>query len=131
MKKFLSVLLIAGLMLSAAAPAFAQSRYGLFTTQPIESTGIATGQDGNTMDYEVWIYGLSIYADAASSFMGIYDCDTMAELNSGTTYARDEIGEPTQYEYTDKMYDEPRRFTDGVGVIIFTGVGFVHYGPAP
>lgn len=113
-----------------AMPVEASSNY-IRTTQPNESEAILTGQDGETMDYEVWVYGLSIYADAASSFFGLYDADTYAELIATTTYARDEIGEPTQYEYTDKWYPNPIKYLDGLGMIIKTGVGFVHYGPAP
>ncbi len=132
MRKFLSVLLAIGLLLlMAASPAYAESRYGLFTTQPQESTGILTGQDGNTMDYEVWVYELGIFADEASSFCGLYDVDTLDELIDGTNFARDEIGEPTQYEFSWNVYSQPIRFTDGLGLIIFTGVGFVKYGPAP
>lgn len=131
MKKFLLILLMAGLLLLAASPADAVSRYGTFTTQPIETTGILIGQDGNTMDYEVWVYGVTIFADAASSFIGLYDVDTANELNSITEFPRWEMGEPTQFQTTTDWFDQPKRFTDGIGAIISVGVGFVHYGPAP
>ncbi len=132
MKKFLMVLLMASvLLLAVASPALAQSRYGLFTTQSNESTAILTGQDGNVMDYETWVYGLSIYADESNSFFGVYDVDTLVELQSSTSFPRDEIGEPTQFEFSSKAYNQPIRFTDGIGMVIFTGVGFVNYGPAP
>lgn len=131
LKRFLVILLVAALVIGFNAPAFAQSRYSTRTSRPIESTGILTDQSGVTMDYAVWIYGITIYADATSSFMGVYDCDTTLELNSGTVYPKDEVGEPTAYERTSVWYDTPMYYSDGVGAIIGTGVGFVHYGPEP
>lgn len=116
------------IMVLCAAPV---SAYEIFTSQTIETTGIVIDEDGNTMDYDVWVYGLTIYADASSSFIGIYNVDTLAELNSATTYPKDELGEPTQFEATTEMYAFPRRFSDGVGAIITVGVGFIHYGPEP
>ena len=130
-KVFLMVLVLALVWAVGIAPVFAQGRYGTKTSRPIESTGILTDADGNTMDYAVWIYGLTIYADAASSFIGVYDCDTFDELISVTEYARDEIGEPTQFEATSVWYAKPEYYSDGVGAIISIGVGFVKYGPEP
>lgn len=129
MRKFLAIVLAIAL-LSVAGTASAVS---IKTSYSIEAPGIMTDQDGATMDYAIWIYGVSIYADAASSEMGIYDCNTFAELSGASTtiYPRYEIGEPTQYEVTTQMFDKPFYFSDGVGAIIKTGVGFVHYGPNP
>uniref|UniRef100_A0A6M3J0L1 Uncharacterized protein n=1 Tax=viral metagenome TaxID=1070528 RepID=A0A6M3J0L1_9ZZZZ len=130
--KVLSAVLVLMLVMAfLVTPVFAQARHGLKTSRPIETTGILTDQDGNAMDYGVWIYGIEIFADEASSYLGIYDCDTATELNSATTYARDEIGEATQYDSKTKWYATPKYYSDGVGMIIFTGVGFAHYGPEP
>jgi hypothetical protein len=98
-------------------------------SRPIETTGIFTDNDGNTMDYAVYVYGVSIFADAANSFMGVYDCDTTAELLSSTIYSVDEIGEATQYDTATTWYASPVYFNDGVGAIISVGVGYVYYGP--
>ena len=120
------------LLLVATSPAIAASRYGLFTTRPQETTGILTGQDGNAMDYEVWVYALGIFADdATNAVCGLYDVDTYVELIAATAYARDEIGEPTQSDFNWNVYDQPIRFEDGLGMVISVGIGFVRYGPAP
>ena len=129
-KKILSIALALALVIGTA-PAFAQSRHSIRASRTIETTGILTDQDGVTMDYSVWVYGVSIYADAASSYVGLYDCDTTAELNSASEYPKYEVGEPTQYEVTTEWFDEPLYFGDGVGAIIFTGVAIVYYGPEP
>ena len=128
------VLLAIGMYSGVIAPApeaFAQARYGIRTSEPIESTGILVDRDGNTMDYPVWIYGVTIFADASSSFVGLYDVDTDAELTSATIAAKDEIGEATQYDSETKWYPKPAYYSDGVGAIITTGVAQVHYGPQP
>ena len=130
-KRFLTVLMAAALLLAAAAPAFAQGRYGLHTSRPLQAEGIFTDDDGNTMDYGVWVYGVTIMADDANSFAGLYDCDTTSELLATTIYPKDEIGEATQYDSQTKMYDKPFWYSDGVGAIIKTGIVFVHYGPQP
>lgn len=133
-KKVLMLLMVLMLAVGVSS-AFAQSRNSLKTSRPIESTALFTDQDGNTMDYGVWVYGLTIYADAASSYMAVVDCDTTNEIamshSADTKYAKDEIGEPTQYEVTTVMYTKPFYYSEGVGARIVTGVGFVHYGPAP
>lgn len=127
-----TTLILALVFALSIGQAKAQSRYSKPWSQPIETSGIFTDNDGNTMDYPVWIYGIKIYADASSSFMGIYDCDTTYELlHQGTVTAKDEIGEATQYDTATEYYSDPLYFSDGVGAIISTGVGFVKYGPEP
>ena len=130
MKKVLGLVLALALLVNIA-PAFAQARFGTRTSRPIETSGIMIDQSGNTMDYSVWLYGVTVYADAASSYVGLYDCDTVTELLHSTIYPRYEIGEPTQYETTTVQFDTPKYFSDGVGAIISTGVAFVEYGPEP
>ena len=130
-KVFLIVLALVLVWAVGVAPAFAQARYGTRTSQTIETTGIAIDDKGNAMDYPVYVYGISIFADAASSYMGVYDCDTLLELASASIYPKDEIGEATQYDTEERWYTTPKYFSDGVGVIMFTGVGFIHYGPEP
>lgn len=130
MKKIMFMVL--ALVLLFGVSAFASTgRYGTRTSQPLETTGIFNDQGGIAMDYSVWVYGVTIYADAANSYVGLYDCDTTVELNATTIYPRYEIGEPTQYETTTEMFTKPKYFDDGVGAIIFTGVAFIEYGPEP
>lgn len=130
LKRLLPVLLIAALLVLPAAPAFAA--YKMQTSQPVESTKIVLDQQGNAMDAPTWVYGISIFADSATNaYMGVYDCDTLTELASVTEYPLYEIGEPVQYRVTTEMFDIPLYFSDGVGIIIFVGVGFIHYGPEP
>jgi len=112
----------------AATPLYATSaRYGLKTYGPYETAGttIAT-TDG------VWIYGWSIFADASSSFAGIKDCDTTAEINDHSTYPLDdEIGEATQYDSQTKWFAKPIYFSEGLGIALSEGTVFVYYGPPP
>ena len=129
--KFLSALFVVVLIVLMAVPAFAQKRDSLRTSQPRESEGIFNDEDGNAMDSGVWVYGITLFADEANSVMGVYDVDTDAELFATTTYSKDEVGEATANDSVDKWYPTPKYFEDGVGAIIKTGVGLIHYGPAP
>jgi len=129
--KYIFAILIAVALTVSATPAFAEARYGTRTSQTIETTGIAVDDKGNPMDYPVYVYGISIYADEAGSYMGVYDCDTLLELASASIYPKDEIGEASQYDTEEHWYPMPKYFSDGVGVIMFTGVGFIHYGSEP
>jgi hypothetical protein len=130
LRVFQMLVLVLVIAFLCASPAFAQARYGLHTSRPLESTGVFTDRDGNAMDYAVWIYGVKVYADAATSELGIYDCDTVQEIADGET-AVDEIGEASQYDTAERYYPQPIFFSDGVTGVIATGVGFVIYGPEP
>lgn len=121
MRKFLSVLLIAGLLL-LAAPAYAQSRYGLFTAACEEQTALL-------LPAKTWVYGISIFGDEALSFMGIYDTDSLVTATAATL--QNEAGVAAQFDTHTKMYAQPVYFVDGVTVVISLGVAFVYYGPAP
>lgn len=130
MRKFMLLFLALAVSVFLASPAYAQARFGLHVSQPIESTGIATDADGVTMDYGVWVYGIRIFADASNSFMGIYNADVVAtDLTKAN--CKDEIGEATQHDTAERFYDKPMYFSDGVGIVISTGVGWVIYGSAP
>ena len=132
LKKFLPVLLIAALLVFCATPAYAQARYGLMTSRPIEADGILVDQDGNNMDSATWVYGVTIYADsAANAFIGLYNHDDAADLALTTSYSRYEIGEPTQYESTTELFDKPFYFDTGVVAVISVGVAWVYYGAEP
>lgn len=131
MRKLLLVLLMVGVLSLVATPAFAQARYGIQTSRPLETTGVFTDRDGNAMDYAVYVYGISIFADAANSALGVYDTETITEVHNATVYAEDEIGEAVAYDSQAKWYDKPVYYSDGVSGLIQVGVGFVHYGPAP
>ncbi len=109
--------------------AIAQAQYGLQITQPLESNGIFIDAQGNSMTEGTWVYGLKIFADDTNSFMGIYDADTTGEFTAAN--CKDEIGEATQYDKAVDFYDTPIFFSDGVGGVIATGVGYVYYGAAP
>lgn len=128
-RKIFTVLAILSLACLLSVPAYAQARYGLRTSRPVQVDAVVTDNAGNAMDYPVWVYGIRIFADANNSFMGVYDADTTGECDDTTV--RDEIGEATQYDTAVKMYDKPIFFSDGVAVIMTTGVGFIIYGPEP
>ncbi len=126
--KVLPVLLIA--LVLVAAPASADVRYGTQTSNPLNADGVFTGQDGAAMDYGVWVYGITLFADEANSFAGIYNADTEAEFIAANL--RDEIGEATQYDTAFHWYEGgPRYFSDGIGAVIEIGSIFVHYGKEP
>ena len=129
-KKVFAILAVIGMLALAATPAFAvDGRNALKASQKIEATGVMTDGAGNTMDYSTYVYGVSIYADDASSFVGVYDCDTTAELIAATIYPKVEIGEATQYDTEIIWFPSPIYFDDGVSVIMSTGVALVYYGP--
>ena len=118
-KKLLSVLLVAGLLL-ASAPCYAQARYSLSrATCETSTASLITGP--------VWVHGLSIFADAANSFAGVYDVATL--YDTSTSNLRDEIGEATQYDRCEIMYDDPVYYSTAVTVVMTTGVLTVYYGP--
>lgn len=131
--KYLVLMLCLGLLCFGVPQASAQARYSQRTSEPITTPGnIAIDDAGATMDYEVWVYGITIYADAASARALIKNCDTTTELFDHSTYKPDdELGEPTQYEVTTIMYDTPRVFTEGVGAAVSVGTVFIIYGPSP
>ena len=109
-------------------PVAAQSRFGLKSSGPIEADADLKLPAGT------WVYGARIYADAASSYMGLYNNVTVAggqsTANNGTQWM-DEIGEATQYDTAEILYPSPIYFSNGVSVGITTGVGWVNYGPEP
>jgi hypothetical protein len=120
MKKFLFVLMLACVLALISSPAFAtgEAARGIQTSDPVEAdtAAVLTGP--------VWVYGISIYADAAASFAGIYNGDP----TDGSIKAEDEIGEATQYETTTKWYAKPVWYSGDVGVLMTTGVFFIYYG---
>jgi hypothetical protein len=114
----------------------AAMNYIIKRSQPLTASGIFNDADGNAMDYSVWVYGVSLYANVANSQVNIKDCDTIAELNNATELAIDEIGQPTQFETSEhsfiEMFGRPLYFEDGVGGSISTGgVVFITYGEKP
>lgn len=124
MQKF--KLILVGLMLLAlcATPAFAQSRFGVQSTGPIEASADLK------LPADTWVYGIKVFADASSSVMAIYNAAT---YNAGTegNLDIDEIGEATQYDSVEVWYPKPIFFDTGVSVFITTGVGYIFYGPPP
>lgn len=126
MRKFLVVLLAVAVLLSVAAPAYAltSARRGLQTSTAQEATAVVYTDP-------TWVYGITIWADESNSYMAVCNEDTLAETVASTVTILDEIGEASQYESATEWYPIPKYFSDGVSVIIFTGVGFIHKGPAP
>jgi len=120
--KMVIALLLVG-MLAFASPASAVSANRIRSTTGIEASEAAVLPAGT------WVYGLSIYADAASSQVAIFDAATTATTTASA--AIDEIGEATQYDTETHWYPEPIYFENGVSVWITTGVAVIFYGPPP
>lgn len=138
MRKLFLVLVLTAIVWGAVSPhtSLAEISYIIKRSRPLTATGIFTDADGNAMDYDVWVYGVTLYANAANSQANIKDCDTTVELLSATEYPIDEIGEPTQFETTEhsfvEMYGRPLHFSDGVGACITTGgTVIISYGVKP
>ena len=104
-------------------PVFAQARHGTRLSAAVQTSTALV------LPASTWVYGLKIFADAASSFMGIYDAATLGACTDETV--KDEIGEATQYDTAEKHYAKPVYFTNGVSVVMTTGVGWVEYGQEP
>ena len=123
MRKLLWIAVIL-VLLAGVSPAFADSgRYGTQLSVAVQtSTALVLPAD-------TWVYGITIFADEASSFMGVYDAATLGACTNATV--KDEIGEATQYDTAEKHYTKPIFFTSGVSVVMSTGVAWVEYGPAP
>ena len=122
MKRIVLVLLAIALMVGST-PVFAQSRYSLKTSDAVETSTALVLAAGT------WVYGIKIFADASSSFAGVYDCATLGDASASTLV--DEIGEATQYDSAEIKYSKPKYFADGVTVVMTTGVLQIEYGPQP
>jgi len=119
--KTLSLLLV---MFLLATPVFAAGeRYGTQFSDAVETT-TALVLPANT-----WVYGTKLFADEASSFMGVYNSATLSNCTGSTV--KDEIGEATQYDTAYNVFPKPILFTSGVSVVMDTGVGWIMYGGAP
>lgn len=122
LKRILSILLVIALLV-AVMPAFAQSRYGIRTSDAVQTSTALV------LPAKTWVYGIKIFADAGNSFAGIYDVATLGAANY--TNVVDEIGEATQYDSAEIKYAKPKYFANGVTVVMTTGVFFIDYGPEP
>lgn len=120
--KKLLILLIVGLFVFSSS-AFAVDSSRLRSTTGIESSAALVLPAGT------WVYGVSIYADAASSQVALFDSATIADTTASS--AIDEIGEATQYDTETHWYPTPIYFENGVSVYIATGVAVIFYGPPP
>ena len=128
LKRILPVLLIVLCMLlvssapaQAAQPTYA--RYGLQKSAAVQTSTALLLPAGT------WVYGLEIFAEASSSVRGIYDAATLGTATDDTVVS--EIGEATQYDSKTVLFSRPIYFTNGVTVVMSTGVGFVLHGPQP
>ncbi len=127
LKRILPVLLvIAILALSAVSVEAAPPTYGRYGSQ--KSTAVQTST-ALLLPAGTWVYGLEIFADSASSVMGIYDSATLEGAIDATVV--DEIGEATQFDTVTKFYPRPILFENGVTVVIGTGISWVYFGPQP
>lgn len=123
-KKTAALVLIGLLLFSSSV--FAAPANRIRSTKGIETSSTAStlGLTGET-----WVYGVTIYADAASSFVTLYDATTY--VGKTVADAVTEVGEATQYETVTIWFPKPILFEDGVSVYIATGVAYIYYGPPP
>jgi hypothetical protein len=124
MKKICSVLLAVILAFAMITPVFAGiGHYGLRISKAVEAN------EALILPAGTWVYGMKVYADAASSFMGVYNSATMGACTNDNVIG--EVGEATQYDTETQMFPVPIFCSEGVSVVIGVGVGFVFYGSAP
>lgn len=124
-KKVLLAMLIVAFLLAPSSLVIAQGRYGLQSVKVETTTALV-------LPAKTWVYGITLYADASSSYAGIHNAATIAAVVadvSGTFF--DDIGEATHYDDTTHWYPEPIYCVDGVTVFIDTGILVVYYGPEP
>lgn len=123
-KKLLVLMLV--LMFACASPVLAVSNNRIRTTNGIEtsSTAATLGLSSGT-----WVYGVTVYADAANSFVTLYDASTY--VGKTPADAVTELGEATQYESVTVWFPKPIYFSTGVSCYIATGVAYIYYGPEP
>lgn len=122
MRKIIVILLALSLAFAPMliAKANADARHGMIASTKTSSTaGIVSGG--------VWVYGIKIYASAASARMAI--CDSATTCESANVY--DEIGTATQYNSDSVMYSKPVYFSNGISMWIGAGTGTVYYGGPP
>lgn len=128
LKRIVPLLLMIAMLVLIAVPASAgpptSARRGLSTSDAIEtSTALA-------LPAGTWVYGVTLFADDASSFAGLYDTATLEAANA--TNMKDELGEATQYDSKTKFGPPyPLYFKDGVTVIMATGVLTISFGGSP
>jgi len=129
MRKFLSVLLIAGMLLLTSVPAFSApptyARYGLQTSDAIETSTSLVLAAGT------WVYGWKILADAANANAALSNSATYDAAT--TSNIIDELGEATAWDEKTNMFPQPIFCDLGVSISMPTTVGvvFVYYGPQP
>lgn len=123
LKSILAILVIA--LLLFVTPAFAQARYSLKVSVPIETSTALVLPAGT------WVYGVKVYADANSSWAALYDVATIAGADADETTRKEELGEATQYDSVEIMYETPIYYTNGVTVKMTTGICFIYYGAEP
>lgn len=127
MRRFLSVLLVAGMLLLMVVPAFSApptyARRGLTFTPVTTNTAMV-------LPAGTWVYGIGIYASTGATAMGLYDVATLPEATDANLSAP-EVGEATQYASNFIWYPRPIYFSTGVTAVRGTGIGSIASGPQP
>lgn len=110
---------------------FTSSSFAVTNNRIRSTNGIETSSTASTLGLSsgTWVYGVTVYADAASSFVALYDASTY--VGKTVANAVTEVGEATQYESVTVWFPKPIYFANGVSCYIATGVAYIYYGPEP
>jgi len=116
-------------MFLLVALVLAVSTQAAWATPRLQASSAVESDTSLVLAAGTWVYGVSIYADSASSNGSVYDSATYQAGSSSNVKC--EIGEATQYDTCTIWFPTPMKFSNGVSVQIDTGVITVYHGPEP
>jgi len=130
MRKYLSLVLALLMVVGMVGIANAQDsgRYGRENQDEVGYVDVASAQnDAVLVAAPCYIYGVTVFADAASSFVKIYDAATAAAVTAGGVTVKVEIGESTQYDSRRYAFDKPIKMNSGAYVDVTSGSVALEY----
>lgn len=123
MRKVVSLIIAIVLLIGMALPAFAQ-----YDREAATSAGYvlsaSTEHDRALVSQPAYIYAVTVWADAANSYVFLYDT-TSAPVS--TDQPKLEVGEATQYRSTRIVLDKPLLMSSGVYADVTAGSVVVEY----
>lgn len=125
MKKALSLIMVMALLVGFTMPAFSQ-----FDRETADEAGyaetVSTEHDVALISRPVYIYAVTVWADAANSYVMLYDL-TSAPTGDPTHKPKLEVGEATQYRSTRYEFAKPIKMVNGIYADVTSGSVVVEY----